>query len=174
MAAADFGCSTGGFTDCLLQEGAARVYAVDTARGALAWKLRQDERVVVMERTNAMHVELPEAIDVVTVDVGWTPQRHILPSALKQTGPDGLVLSLFKPQYEAARGLVRRGRVEPGDFDSVLQGAVAELERMGIVVREVVLLPRERKSKNPEAFLYIRRRECAVQGGPARGGAETA
>ncbi|MDP6438007.1 MAG: SAM-dependent methyltransferase, partial [Candidatus Brocadiia bacterium] len=84
VVAADFGCNVGGFTDCLLQEGAARVYAVDTGYGALEWKLRTDERVIAMERTNAMHVQLPEPAQVIAVDVAWTRQHHILPNALRQ------------------------------------------------------------------------------------------
>ena len=162
MVAADFGCSVGGFTDCLLQEGAVRVYAVDTGYGMLAGKLRQDGRVIVMERTNAMHVELPEPVDVVTIDVAWTRQRHILPNALKQAKPDGGVLSLFKPQYEAPRHLVRRGRVAQEDLEAVLHGAVGQLAEMGVVVREAVRLPRWRKRKNLEVMLYIRRRDCCL------------
>ncbi|MFN4242632.1 MAG: SAM-dependent methyltransferase [Tepidisphaerales bacterium] len=81
VVAADFGCNIGGFTDCLLQHGAARVYAIDTGYGVLDYRLRRDGRVVVMERTNAMHVQLPEPVDVVVIDVGWTRQKHILPSA---------------------------------------------------------------------------------------------
>jgi len=159
---ADFGCNVGGFTDCLLQEGAARVYAVDTGYGMLAWKLRRDERVVVMERTNAMHVELPEPVDVVVIDVGWTPQRRILPAALRQGKPDGVILSLFKPQYEAPADLVRRGRVSPEDFGPVLRNVLQELKGRGILVREVVALPQERESKNPEAFLYVRPADCSI------------
>jgi 23S rRNA (cytidine1920-2'-O)/16S rRNA (cytidine1409-2'-O)-methyltransferase len=158
--AADFGCSTGGFTDCLLQEGAVRVYAVDTAHGALAWILRQDPRVVAMERTNAMHVDLPERADVVTIDVGWTAQRRILPNALRQVKPDGLVLSLFKPQYEAPARLVRRGRVAPDGFEAVLTAVTAELAEGGIRVHEAVRLPQGPGRRNPEAFLCIRRAEC--------------
>jgi len=153
--AADFGCNIGGFTDCLLQEGVRRVYAVDTGYGALEWRLRNDERVVVMERTNAMHVELPEPMDVVTIDVAWTRQRNILPNALKQLGPEGVILSLFKPQYEAGPGLVRQGLVAQSDFDAVVRSTLAELEDMGIRIREVLMLPHEKESKNPEAFLYI-------------------
>ncbi len=162
-AAADFGCSIGGFTDCLLQEGASRVYAVDTGYGMLDWKLRQDERVVVMERTNAMHVELPEAVDGVTIDVAWTRQRYILPNALEQCEAGGWVLSLFKPQYEAPEELVRDGRIVPGEFRGVLEEALEELKEMGIAVRDVVRLPHERKAKNPEAFLYIRSDECGLE-----------
>ena len=153
--AADFGCHVGGFTHCLLGEGAARVYAVDTGYGVLAWKLRRDERVVVMERTNAMHVELPEPVDLVAVDVGWTRQVHILPNALKQTRPEGCVLSLFKPQYEAPAHLIRGGVIEPGAFEDVLRDVVEALGSLGIRVREVVRLPRGRPGTNPEAFLYV-------------------
>src|SRR3989344_8494735 len=77
---ADFGSSTGGFVDCLLQNGAQKVYSVDVSYGELAWKLRNDQRVVVMERTNAMHVTLPEKMDFITIDVGWTRQKLILPN----------------------------------------------------------------------------------------------
>ena len=78
---ADLGSNTGGFVDCLLRRGAAKVYAIDTGYGVLDWKLRKDPRVVVMERTNAMHAELPEPVSLVTIDVAWTQQRHILPAA---------------------------------------------------------------------------------------------
>jgi 23S rRNA (cytidine1920-2'-O)/16S rRNA (cytidine1409-2'-O)-methyltransferase len=127
----------------------------------LEWKLRKDERVVVMERTNAMHVELPERVDVVTVDVGWTTQRHILPSALGQLRPGGFILSLFKPQYEAEPRLVHGGVVDTGDFMTVLDATLAGLEDSGIRVRQVVRLPHERESKNPEAILYICPADCS-------------
>src|SRR5437899_8186322 len=78
---ADLGSNAGGFVDCLLQRGASKVYAIDTGYGALEWKLRRDPRVVTMERTNAMHAELPEKVARVTIDVAWTRQRHILPAA---------------------------------------------------------------------------------------------
>src|SRR3989344_6185067 len=93
---ADLGCSTGGFVDCLLQRGAKKVYAVDTAYGVLDWKLRNDPRVVVMERTNALHVQLPELVDFISIDVGWTRQQLILPHALKLLKPDGVIVSLIK------------------------------------------------------------------------------
>src|SRR3977135_3262569 len=73
---ADFGSNTGGFVDCLLQRGAAKVYAIDTGYGALEWKLRKDSRVIVMERTNAMHAELPEKVTRISIDVAWTKQKH--------------------------------------------------------------------------------------------------
>jgi len=169
VVAADLGCNIGGFTDCLLREGAARVYAVDTGYGMLTWQLRTDDRVVVMERTNAMHVELPEPVDVVTIDVGWTRQRHILPNALRLVRAGGVILSLFKPQYEADAARLRRGRIKPDVFEPVLQATIEDLAGRGIVVDRVIRLPHERKSKNPEAVLVVRPSECALAGRePAR------
>jgi 23S rRNA (cytidine1920-2'-O)/16S rRNA (cytidine1409-2'-O)-methyltransferase len=98
---ADLGSHQGGFVDCLLAHGAAKVYSVDTSYGTLAWKLRKDPRVVVLERTNAMHLVLPEPVDLVTIDVGWTRQRHVLPAARQLVKPEGRIVSLVKPQYEA-------------------------------------------------------------------------
>ncbi len=109
---ADLGCSTGGFTDCLLQHGAANVLSVDTAYGVLEYKLRQDPRVTVRERSNALHLE-PEddpetlgpfdhACDVVVFDLGWTPQKLAIPAALRWLSETGRIISLIKPQYELA------------------------------------------------------------------------
>ncbi|MGD2108262.1 MAG: SAM-dependent methyltransferase [Phycisphaerae bacterium] len=119
---ADLGSHVGGFVDCLLQRGAAKVYSVDTSYGTLAWKLRRDPRVVVLERTNAMHVSLPEPVNLVTIDVGWTRQAKILPNVAKLLAPSGFVITLIKPQYECP---VRRGDQDdsepeapaPGDRD---------------------------------------------------------
>ncbi len=98
--ACDFGSSTGGFVDCLLQSGAKKVYSVDTSYGELAWKLRTDPRVVVLERTNAMHVSLPEKVDLITVDTAWTKQEKVIANALRNLKSDGIIISLIKPHYE--------------------------------------------------------------------------
>src|SRR5207247_2194247 len=103
---ADLGSNVGGFVDCLLQRGAAKVYSIDTGYGVLAWKLRKDPRVIVMERTNAMHVTLPERVSLVTIDVAWTKQKHILPAAAKMLADGGAVVTLIKPHYEAAQELL--------------------------------------------------------------------
>ncbi len=101
LACADLGCSTGGFTDCLLQHGAASVVCVDTAYGQLEWKLRSDARVTVMERTNALHAEPPGAgVDLVVIDLGWTPQRLAIPAAQKWLNRTGRIITLIKPHYE--------------------------------------------------------------------------
>ena len=89
LTCADLGCSTGGFTDCLLKRGAAKVYAVDTGYGVLDYKLRKDARVVVRERSNAMHVELPEKVDFISIDASWTKQEKLLPNVDKLLKPDG-------------------------------------------------------------------------------------
>lgn len=105
---ADFGCNVGGFTDCLLQAGASFVHAVDTGYGALAWKLRQDSRVRVVERTNALHAPPPpetDKVDLVVIDMAWTPQRLCVPAAVKWLRGSGdgprRIVTLIKPHYEA-------------------------------------------------------------------------
>ena len=132
LVCADFGAHVGGFVDCLLQHGAARVYAVEPGYGVLDYGLRQDPRVVVCERTNALHWTAPEPVDLVTIDVGWTPQRLILPSARRALRgatsanapvvrpPVAGVLTLIKPQYEAPQRLLRRGVLPDAHLEQVL------------------------------------------------------
>jgi 23S rRNA (cytidine1920-2'-O)/16S rRNA (cytidine1409-2'-O)-methyltransferase len=125
---ADFGSHVGGFVDCLLQHGAAKVYAIEPGHGVLDYRLRNDARVVVCERTNALQFTSPEPCDLVTIDVGWTPQRLILPAARRALKPDGCVVTLIKPHYEA-----------PPNW---LRGGVLPAERLGAVLaacREDVL-----------------------------------
>jgi len=111
---ADVGASTGGFTDCLLQNGAARVYAIDVGKGILHWKLRNDPRVVVMERTNARFVEvLPEPVSFVTIDASFISLKILLPVVKDWFGPGDAakeVVALIKPQFEAGRKEVARGK----------------------------------------------------------------
>lgn len=115
LAAVDLGASTGGFTDCLLQRGAARVYAVDVGQGQLAWKLRQDLRVVVMERTNARTLALAAfpgprpVLDLAVVDCSFISLRKILPPAIALLRPLGKIVALIKPQFEAGKEEADRG-----------------------------------------------------------------
>jgi 23S rRNA (cytidine1920-2'-O)/16S rRNA (cytidine1409-2'-O)-methyltransferase len=109
----DIGASTGGFTDCLLQHGAPRVYAVDVGRGQLAEKLRQDARVVSREGTNARHLapaDFPEPIGGVVLDASFIGLAKLLPAVARVLGPDGLLLAMIKPQFEAGREVARRHR----------------------------------------------------------------
>lgn len=110
----DLGASTGGFTDVLLHNGAARVYAVDVGRGQLAWSLRQDPRVVVLEGTNARALssaEVPEAVDVVTCDVSFIGLEKVLPAAMALAKPGAILVALIKPQFQAGRDKVGKGGV---------------------------------------------------------------
>lgn len=109
---ADVGSSTGGFTDCLLQRGAARVYALDVGYGQLAWKLRSDARVIVMERVNARYLQnLPELIDLATIDVSFISLTQILPAVKLFLQPHGQAVALVKPQFEAGRDEVGKGGI---------------------------------------------------------------
>ena len=137
LIAADFGASTGGFTDCLLQRGAARVYAIDVGYGQLASRLRADPRVVVIERTNVRHLEsLPERVDLVTIDVSFIGLGLVLPAAQNLLNDRGRIVALVKPQFEAGRSEVGRGGVvrDPGTHRSVLEHlfATAVEQRLGI------------------------------------------
>ena len=105
----DVGASSGGFTDCLLQHGAERVYAVDVGYGQLAWKLRRDPRVVVIERTNVRHMPadaLPDPVDLVTIDVSFISLKIVVPAVERFMKPDASILALIKPQFEVGKGQV--------------------------------------------------------------------
>lgn len=129
---ADIGASTGGFTDCLLQRGAARVYAIDVGYGQLAWKLRNDPRVVVMDRVNIRHLDaLPEPIDLAVIDVSFISLTRVLPVVQKLLRPRGECLALIKPQFEAGRaqvgkgGIVRDPRVQRDVVEKIARAALA-------------------------------------------------
>lgn len=136
---ADFGCNVGGFTDCLLQHGAARVFAIDTGYGTLHYRLRTDPRVVVMERTNALHAAKPQAaVDLVVIDLAWTPQRFSIPAAagwIKQ--PDGRIVSLIKPHYEVEgdeKNLLVNGALSPENAQRVFERLLNQFSAMGVDV----------------------------------------
>jgi len=153
---ADLGCHAGGFTDCLLQGGAARVYSVDTSKNILDWNLRNDERVVLMEKTNALHIQLPEPVDLVTVDVGWTPQRLIIPRAVSLLKPSGQIISLIKPHYEATDKERIRGKVRDEFVQEVLARTVEQLRDNGYQVSEAVESPIVgSKGKNREFLVVV-------------------
>lgn len=114
LVCADVGASTGGFTDCLLQRGATKVYAIDVGYGQLDWKLRQDERVVVMERTNARYLkddDIPESIDLAVIDASFISLKLLLPPLLPFFRDKPRILALIKPQFEVGRGKVGKGGV---------------------------------------------------------------
>jgi len=165
LVALDLGASTGGFTDCLLQYGAAKVFAVDVGRGQLAWKLRQDPRVVVMEKTNARllttaHFPQPFApADLAVIDCSFISLRKILPAAVPLLKPDGRIVALIKPQFEAGKAEADKGR---GVIrDSAIHERVLEelrkfvVEQSGLRWRNVVESPLLGPAGNKEFLVLI-------------------
>ena len=128
--ALDVGASTGGFTDCLLQHGAARVYAVDVGYGQLDWRLRQDPRVIVIERTNARYLsnrEIPEPVHIVTIDVSFISVKKIIPPLKPLLAPGAVMVILVKPQFEVGKGEVGKGGIvkDPEKHRRVLESVTA-------------------------------------------------
>lgn len=158
---ADVGASTGGFTDCLLQYGAAKVYAIDVGYGQLHWRLRQDPRVVVMEKTNARYLEaLPEPVDLVTVDVSFISLRLLFPAIRGwYGGRGGVLLALIKPQFEAGPRESARGKGvirNPAVHRQVLREVVAVAHRVGFHLQGLMPSPiRGAKKGNIEFWGYF-------------------
>lgn len=157
---ADVGASTGGFTDCLLQHGARRVYAIDVGQGILHWKLRQDPRVMVMERTNARHVErLPEQVSLVTIDASFISLKILLPVVKGWgIGEHVEVIALIKPQFEAGRTAVARGEGvirDPAIHRQVLQNTLAFAQTTGYGVRGLIRSPLLGPKGNAEFLAWL-------------------
>ncbi len=162
---ADVGASTGGFTDCLLQRGAARVYAVDVGYGQLDWKLRNDPRVVVMDRTNVRYLDaLPEPISVASVDASFISLRLILPAVLKWLCADAHIVALIKPQFEAGRervgkgGVVRDPQVHADVVRSIWQGALD----LALSPIDLIRSPIEGPAGNVEFLIWLRTQTAAA------------
>ena len=153
---ADLGANTGGFTDCLLRAGAARVYAVERGYGVLAYALRSDPRVVVMERTDALHVTLPEPVRLVTIDAGWTRQQLILPVARRLLGPDGQIISLVKPHYEAPPEWLAGGVLPDDRTEEVLAPLRAGLKSLGLRLLAECESPIRGQGGNREVLWLLR------------------
>lgn len=184
---ADLGSHVGGFVDCLLQRGAEKIFSVDTSYGTLAWKLRRDPRVTVLERTNAMHVALPEPVDLVTIDAGWTRQAKILPNAARllrgqhssasgglaadsawrspggiereRIGSDdvSLVLTLIKPHYEAGEDLLAGGVLPDQHVEEVVAGVLQGIRAEGWTIEGTFESPVFGHAGNREVFGLLRR-----------------
>ena len=152
---ADLGSSTGGFVDCLLQHGAAKVYAIERGFGVLDYRLRTDPRVVVLERTNALTLALPESVDLVTIDVGWTRQRLILPIARGLLAPGGSIITLVKPHYEAEPRLLRRGILPPEHIQPILAPLRDNLERMHLRLLNELESPLPGRAGNREWLWHL-------------------
>lgn len=163
LVCADLGSNAGGFVDCLLRRGAAKVYAIDTGYGALEWKLRRDPRVVVMERTNAMHATLPEPAGFISIDVAWTRQRHILPAARRMAAPVASVVSLIKPHYESPAGLLRKGVLPEDQLEGVLALVKADIAAAGFELVSLTPSPIRGAKGNAEVLGWLRAQSEILQ-----------
>lgn len=163
-AAMDIGASTGGFTDCMLQNGAKKVYSIDVGYGQLAWKLRQDERVVNMERTNFRYVtkeQIPETIDFFSVDVSFISLKKILPVARELLKDGGTAVCLIKPQFEAGRENVGKNGVvrDPKVHTAVIEDIIEYVSTNGYSVLGLDYSPVKGPEGNIEYLLYIKKSE---------------
>jgi len=156
---ADLGASTGGFTDCLLQRGAQKVYAVDVGYGQLAWKLRQDERVVVMERTNARHLEsLPEQVSLIVGDLSFISLTKVLPAIQRLSGQGSEAVLLIKPQFEVGKASVGKGGVvrDEDARQAAIEMVTRSAEDMGATAHGVIDSPIPGAKKgNIEALIHL-------------------
>ena len=166
LTALDVGASTGGFTDCLLQHGAARIYAVDVGRGQLAYPLRQDPRVVSIEKRNARYpFPLPEPVDLAVIDVSFISLCLILPAALDHLRPGRPAIALVKPQFEAPKGQVGRGgivrdpKIHAAAIGKVALWAIAQ----GLRVRGICRSPIRGDSGNAEFFILLQKEQQQSQ-----------
>jgi 23S rRNA (cytidine1920-2'-O)/16S rRNA (cytidine1409-2'-O)-methyltransferase len=156
--AADVGASTGGFTDCLLQRGAVRVYAIDVGYGQLAWRLRQDPRVVVCERTNIRHLGgVSEEVDLATIDVSFISLTLVWPHVVNLLQPQGEIVALIKPQFEAGREQVGKGGVvrDPAVHRQVLEKVIGDALGEGLRLRGLTVSPLKGPAGNVEFFAHF-------------------
>ncbi|MGI6093830.1 MAG: TlyA family RNA methyltransferase [Lachnospiraceae bacterium] len=158
----DVGASTGGFTDCMLQNGAVKVYAVDVGYGQLDWKLRQDERVIVMEKTNIRYVlpeQIEDAIDFASIDVSFISLTKVLLPVRNLLTPDGQIVCLIKPQFEAGREKVgKKGVVrDPAVHEEVIRKVIAYASEISLAVRNLEFSPIKGPEGNIEYLLYLQK-----------------
>ena len=161
MVAIDVGASTGGFTDCLLQNGAKFVYAIDVGYGQLAWKLRQDSRVDVIERTNIRRVSFAQfslPIDIAVIDVSFISLKKVIPTIIGLIKPTGDILALVKPQFEVGRGLVEKGGVirDPQVHTDVLHGLIEFIMELNLFVMAISFSPIRGAAGNIEFFIWMK------------------
>ncbi|OEU61771.1 MAG: RNA methyltransferase [Desulfobacterales bacterium PC51MH44] len=157
----DVGASTGGFTDCLLQHGASRVFAVDVGYGQLAWKLRQDSRVVVIERTNIRHMPtetLPQLVDLITIDVSFISLKIVVPAVFKFLKKGAGILALIKPQFEVGKGSVGKGGVvrDPTLHAEVIEDLSNFFSKTGLLREFVIPSPILGPKGNKEFIISLK------------------
>lgn len=166
--ALDIGASTGGFTDCLLQHGAKRVYALDVGFGQLDWKLRQDERVVNLEKTNVRYIKpgfIPEPIDIVTVDCSFISLKLVLMGIVPVLSDCTKLICLIKPQFEVKKGEVGKGGVikDPEKHERVLRGICSFAREQGLTIKGLIPSPIKGPKGNKEFLCYMIKGSAAYE-----------
>lgn len=161
----DMGASTGGFTDCMLQHGAVKVYAIDVGYGQLDYKLRTDARVVNMEKTNIRYMDtdlIKEPVDLISIDVSFISVKHMFPVAAKILAPGGHILCLVKPQFEAGREQVGKGGIvrDPKVHEEVINNVIAYGEENGLYPLELTYSPIRGTKGNIEYLLLLSNKKC--------------
>ncbi|MCL5062670.1 MAG: TlyA family RNA methyltransferase [Nitrospiraceae bacterium] len=160
--AMDVGSSTGGFTDCMLQHGAKRVYCIDVGYGQLAWKLRQDSRIVLIERTNIRYLErekIPDEIDIATIDVSFISLAKVIPNVLEFLKQDGEIIALIKPQFEVGKGEVGKGGIVKDEAKRLkaVDRVKENLELLGLQTIGVIQSPIPGQKGNIEHLIYMKK-----------------
>ena len=162
----DVGCSTGGFTDCLLQRGARRIYAIDVGYGQFAWRLRQDSRVVLLERTNIRYVDraaVPEPIDLAVIDVSFISLTLVLPAVVHLLNSAAVIVALVKPQFEVGKGQVGRGGIVRDDAqrEAVTEKVIHCAAQLGFQLTGVLDSPVIGRKGNREILVGLTRKITA-------------
>ncbi len=160
--AMDVGASTGGFTDCLLKKGANRVYAVDVGYGQLAWPLRQDKRVVVLERQNIRYLPtalVPETLDLITIDVSFISLHIVIPSVLPLLKKNGRLIALIKPQFEVGKNAVGKGGIvkDPVKHQTVIAQIRDKAEEWRLQEKGLITSPIKGQKGNVEFLIYFKK-----------------
>jgi 23S rRNA (cytidine1920-2'-O)/16S rRNA (cytidine1409-2'-O)-methyltransferase len=157
--ALDVGASTGGFTDCLLQHGAKKVYAVDVGYGQMAWKIRQDPRVVVIERTNVRDIDpalVPEKVDIIVIDASFISLEKVIPPILRFLKPGAAIVALIKPQFEVGKGQVGKGGIvrDEAARNTAVEKVRTAFQSAGLDVQGIILSPITGQDGNVEYLIY--------------------
>ncbi|MEW6109151.1 MAG: TlyA family RNA methyltransferase [Nitrospirota bacterium] len=158
----DIGCSTGGFTDCVLKKNARKVYAIDVGYGQFDWSIRHDPRIILMEKTNIRYLDkksVPDPIDIALIDVSFISLLHVLPKTLEFLKENGEVLALIKPQFEVGKEMVEKGGIIKDEskrryaIEKIIDGS----EKIGFVPEGIFESPLRGQKGNIEYFIYLRR-----------------
>jgi len=148
---ADFGSSTGGFVQALTETKCKKIYSIETSKNRLHFVLKDDPRVIVLDQTNAVHVNLPEKMDFISIDVGWTKQKLIIPNAVKNLKPKGKIISLIKPHYEAGKNLESANEKELQEVINQVKKEIKDYVKVLKIIESPVL---GKRAKNKEFLMF--------------------